>query len=115
MTTIDIDLVEFRLEKHAKRNAGWRKGWEYWANMNGSSAHAVPHLGDVKVTIETGPANSWESGDRFLIFEITPDEGEKFWARKEGSYSSYDDDSWDGAFIQVTPVPVNRIEYQPVR
>lgn len=111
MTTITIELnknttnlIAALLTSH-QSNIGGTYDWNEWVYY-GRNPRSVPDLGIVRVVEEeTG------EGDTFIVFEITFEDGTVAHFRKDGYYSSYDGNDWDGEFYQVVARPKSGVEY----
>jgi hypothetical protein len=76
-------------------------GWGGWVEFgwSGTKVRHVPELGDVKIVEDFGGEGQGDT--RYLVFQVTDEEGEVRLFQKDGYYSSYNGSDWDGDFYEV--------------
>lgn len=95
-------------------------GWPYWYDTNyGTNEPAfIEDLGYVTVEVTKALSEAWGNSEElqlvFKIYETLSQDAEAFIFVKEGWYSSYSEDNWDGKFFRATPRIVEVTVYEDV-
>jgi len=82
-----------------------------WNELGELRDEPVPDFGTVSAVVQDGGEGQ---GDRyFIVWKLTDENGDEYYFRADGYYSSYEGVEWDGAELrQVTPREKTIVVYE---
>lgn len=95
----DFDSVRYRQSKFSR---------------DGVDVKFVEYIPDTRVPDSWGEFDQGSIGTHSLIFEVTGNNDEKVFIRKDGAVSSYGTESWDGPLYEVKPIQKTVFAYEKV-